>query len=238
MRETARQLADRLHLLRLMQTGLRLHPAIGLRLEGHGALAHALLERLVHLLEGRLGGSQLSLGSLPIGDVEIDPAVADRCSVRVANDSPAAEDPSHAAIRVNHPIFHLVRVASAFERIPKTGDDARTVVRMAKRAQRFDRHLIARRLESHDAEELRGAAHKPGLEIDAPHADACGLLGERQRIAVEQVIAEIVQRRPVGYRSGSCQGGPATAGTVVHFPCGPASSCRSVRVPFDRTRLG
>jgi len=53
-----------------------------------------------------------------------------------------------------------------------------------------------------------------------------------------QVVAQIVQRRRVGYRSGSCHSVPAPAGTVVHSPVVPGSSRRSVRVPFDRTRLG
>src|SRR4029077_14728595 len=64
------------------------------------------------------------------------------------------------------------------------------ILGMAKRANGIDGNAVGGGLEPHDAIELCRGANAVGGEIDAPHADACGLLGQRQRLAVERIAGE------------------------------------------------
>ncbi len=89
----------------------------------------------------------------------------------IADDAPATEDPAQVAVGTDDPVFDFIGVAAAVERVAKAGDHAVAICRMAQRTDHVDRHAVARRLEAHDPEELGGAPHALGREIDAPDAD-------------------------------------------------------------------
>ena len=81
VRDAAGQLADRFHLLRLVQPGFGFGAQLRFGFQRCGALAHALLEHLVHLLELDLRRRQRGFRGLALGDVEVDAAVSLRLAV-------------------------------------------------------------------------------------------------------------------------------------------------------------
>ena len=194
MRDAAGELPDRLHLLRLVQAELGLVAAPRFELELGGALAHALLELLVHARDFLGGGRERRLGRLAVRDVEVDAAVAQRRAVGCTDHAAAPEDPARHAVGTQDPVLDLVAVVAALERAPESCDHAVAVVRMAQRAHDVDRHAVGGGREAHDPEELRGAANPRGREVDAPHADARRLLRERQGVTVEGIAVQKPER--------------------------------------------
>ena len=188
VRHAAGELADGLHLLRLDQARLRLDPPRRLGLELGGALADPLLELLVHVGERGHRRFELGLafgerffGELPLGDVDVDAAVAHRIAGLIADHPPAPEDPAGLPVaRADDAIFQFLRVGAAFHRLAIAGNHPVSVVGVAEIARGRDRHGFVRRRQAHQAEELRRAAQHAGGKLDVPDADARRPLGETE----------------------------------------------------------